>query len=453
MTKKLLLTATMLSGYVLSFAGQDPTVYAPAGGLTCENLWLTDLNHAMSEWTALGFTQTYKARTATVVNEKAIIAFSQTMPDGEESNDFAHLVFLDMPTGKYEKTVQVTVDGEPVKGLLCANQIGTDDYGHVWLTGLLINNTKTSFKIYHITDPDKGTAELAAELALPDSEFDAEGRHDYFDLVGDITGAEGRCVFMTPVASGKSPFVLGWQREQGSEEWQPLMSGGDYVSLPVEETYPSGQTTWNGAPMVRIIRDEEHSGYLFYVDAFVTCPTLYNTEGTMLDSFASAADLAPKPGPNGVMEFSVGGSDLLAYVYNDYDGDPGSRFNVVKLGDGQTFEGMELLWTLPETGFGMQSDSGTRAFSICPTVYTDERGKQGAYVFAYKCYNGMGVYKIAQEGWLDWHSGITDAVADDIAGATEEYFNMQGMRVPVRDLTPGVYVVRQGHKVVKTVIK
>lgn len=52
---------------------------------------------------------------------------------------------------------------------------------------------------------------------------------------------------------------------------------------------------------------------------------------------------------------------------------------------------------------------------------------------------------------LNPNSGLADVVADE--DAPVEYFNLQGVRVNADNLTPGVYVKRQGEKAVKFLVK
>lgn len=439
-------------------AGVENATYADYEGLSCKNLWNISRAVNQDEFNGTEFgSLSNKIRSSIVVGDHVIYAYSKTMvPEGsEESNDFAHLLFHNLYTGQFEKLVQVTVNGEPLSGLLCANQIGVDDFGNVWLTGLMGDANKNAFQIYHITDIDKGTAELVGTPQLPEGEVsDGARRVDYSDIVGDVTGKQAGTVFMCPIANDADLNVLGFKREQGSDTWGPQMA--DYYVAPMSESYPDGQTTWNGAPMIRIIRDDEHSGQLFYIDSFVTAPTLYNVDGTMLMSFADAADLAPAFNCNGCMEFSLDGKDFLIYTIADYDRGVGSQVRVARLGEGQTFEGMESAWEIPQNGFGTISDSGTRMFGMNPVLRTDKAGNDAIYLALAKCYNGFGVYRIATPNFnpadVETGAGVNDIIADD-SNAPAEYFTPAGISVAADNLTPGLYIVRRGNNVSKTVIR
>ena len=449
--KKFLLFAGLAAVALPSFAVVETATYEPYEGITCTNLYNISRGHDPEAFLATPMAEfTNKTRSMVVRDGKLYIAESRTIaPEDGESNDFGHLIVIDRNTGVVEGRVQLTVNGDPLKGLLCANQIGVDDFGNIWVIGLVSSTATTPIRLYHIKDVTTGETELIAELYLPEDEAEAAGRHDYFDLVGDVTGVEAGTVVMTPVASGFDTFVVGFEREQGSDDWDGHMDG--YYSAPMMETYPADQTTWNGAPMVRIVRDEDHSGSLFYVDAFVTHPTLYNTEGTMLESFADAGDLQPNNvGSNGVNEFSFAGRNFMIYTYTDYDKGVGTQVRLVELGENQGFAGMKHVWDLPKgKGLGDVSDSGTRMMAMCPDIVTDGNGKQGCYLSLYKCNGGYATYFLAEEGFEN--SGVEGVEADNV-NAPVEYFNLQGVRV-ANPTAGSIVIARQGTSVTKHIVK
>lgn len=467
--KKSLLLASLAIAAAPAFALTDGFTYETVNGITCNNIWfadhnLNDASAANAAWMALPFAEQYaKARTACLGQyngqDVILVGFSQTLTDGESSNDYAHIVILDFATGAVIKTVQMTADGNPITGLLCANQIGCDQFGHVWFAGYVATNYSAStnvftpVKVYVVDDLDAGTCHLAAELNIPADETDAAGRYDYYDLVGDITLQEAGCTFMTAIASGTAPYVVAWTCEQGGTEWEGGMDG--YYSAALDETYPAGVADWGTAPMVRIVLDEDYSNNLFYVDGFTTCPSLYSNSGTMVDGFMSAVDLAPALGTNGVGEFSLAGKDFIAYSFDQYVGETPCQVYVCELGEGQSFDGMEKYWEIPQKGMGAASgtsDGGLRIHVVETKIYTDANGKEGAYLLTYKCNNGVGVYAIAEEGWEDPNAGVSEIVSDN-NNAPVEYFNLNGVRVDGNNLPAGLYITRQGTTVAKQIVK
>lgn len=454
----ILLGATVLAP--MAYAGVETTEYPTVDGLTCQNIWqvsraLDNTEYATAPYAAY----TNKARTMVIKDGRILLAESPTITEGDSSNNYGRIVIFDLATGKYEKTVQITVNGTPLTGLLCANQIGVDDFGNVWVTGVVGDASKRPFNIYRIKDLDTGEAELALSLSVPEDEEVMATRHDYYDLVGDITGKQAGTVFMTPAApvSGATlkaySYVFGFTREQGSEEWQPHMNDGIYYTSIYDDTYPEGQSTWDGAPMIRIVRNEEHSGDMFYIDAFTTHPTLYNNSGTLIESFRSCPELAPSTtNVNGVNEFAFGDDHYLTFTLDDAS-TLNSQIRVCKLGAGGTFEGSSLLWDLPKNGLGAVRDGGTRAFAQEVVVRADANGKYGCYLVIFKPNNGMAAYRIAQEGWIDTIGGIDDVAVDEDNNAPVEYYDLRGIRVNPDDAAAGLYIRRQGSTVSKVIIK
>lgn len=452
MKRQLLSILSLAALSMPAFAGVEDYVYDPADGVECKNLYNISRNLKLEEFQAAAFAEfNNKTRSMAVKDGKLYIAHSRTKIVGEESNDYANLLIYDQITGAFENQVQLTVGGEPITGLLCANQIGIDDFGNMWLMGLCGSTEKTPWKLYHVKDIATGETELIAELTVPADEAQAFGRHDYYDLVGDVTGKQAGTVVMSPVANGTSTFVIGFERQQGSDQWGPHMTGGEYYAQDMADTYPAGLTTWNGAPQIRIIRDDSYSGNLYYVDAFVGYPTIYDVEGALIDSFAGQLDVidGANANANGMNEFSLGDKDYVAFAKTDYDKGEGSQIRVARLGEGKAFTGSKIAWDLPAKGLGTITDSGSRMFGICPTVVTDEAGKYGCYLSIYKCNNGLATYLISEPGFK---AGVDEVVADEDVNAPVEMYNLNGVRVN-GDVAPGLYIRRQGSTVTKVVIR
>ena len=135
---------------------------------------------------------------------------------------------------------------------------------------------------------------------------------------------------------------------------------------------------------------------------------------------------------------------------------------------------MTYLWTVPADGLGQTSDSGTRVHAITTAALPDDAaGKQAMYLMTFKCFNGLGVYRIAEEGYNPQGAVATTSIAKanitvngDVitvsAPATIEVYNVAGQKVAQANnatqvVAPanGLYVVKatvNGEKVVKKVI-
>ena len=179
----------------------------------------------------------------------------------------------------------------------------------------------------------------------------------------------------------------------------------------------------------------------------------------MVESFASATDLAPAVGCNGVNEFVLDGDGTekpyIAYVEAQYNVSPGCRVNICQLGEGMAFEGMRKLWSIPEGGLGEVSDGGTRVHNInILKAANEDDGKQGVYLLTYKCNNGIGLYCIAEAGFNDTYpdaEGVEGIEMDEVIDGEAEYFNLQGVKVANPE--NGLYIKKAGNKATKVLVK
>ncbi len=482
--KKILLLATMALASSSAFAVTDGATYETIDGLECKNMWIADRFHNNYDFARYTFMQMgTRARTACIAklgdkNEdiKILVGWSHTMTEGESSNDYAKIVVINFLTGKEERVLQCTYQGKPITGQLCANQIGCDSYGHVWIAGYLSSTVKmtgegkdaqptgcNAQRVYQV-NMETGECTIVNDFALGEDDWSATnaGRIDYCSLVGDVTLQEAPCVYMAAVNGTAAP-VYGFRAEQGAtgdDAWQPLMNDGSYYAQNFEETYPEGKASWSYAPTAAIVKDEDFSGQLFYIDGFTTYPTLYNTTGGIVDSFKNApAELAPlDAGTNGVAEFNLADKDFIVYSMNQYNKADektgvvcGAR--IAQLGEGQSFDGMKEMWVIPgNQGLGDTSDGGTRYHGLDAVHITDPNGMDGVFVLTFKCYNGLAVYQVAPEGYQT-PGGVSDITVDDNNNAPVQYFNLNGVEVNANNLTPGIYLTRQGDKGGKVIVK
>lgn len=452
-------------------AVSDGCTYENVDNMEIKSMWIrangTSYGDWTPLWTELPFANSNYARTACIktspdgdgANDKIIVSWEEINADDNNTGTLGMMSIFNLHSGELEKTMQLTLDGTQLHNLLCANQVGCDDFGNVWICGYVatpydIEKGKANPFVVYSVDLETGALTKQFEVTLPAEEKEATGRCDYYGLVGDVTRQEAVCCFMTAPNDSKRPYVYGWKFEQGSDEATPLMDGESFVSKDVDETFPADQAAWGTGSLVRILKDEDFSASMFYTDGFVTCPTLYDNSCALMESFASAIDLSPKVGTNGVAEFSLNGRNFIMYSLEQYNDGATCRANICELGENQSFEGMKLLWTVPETGLGTTSDGGNRYHACETKVYTDKDGVEGAYVLSFKGRNGMAVYTVAPIGWDNpYGAGVDGIMADDNSNAPVEYFNINGVEVSSDNLVPGLYITRQGTKTAKVVVK
>mgnify|MGYP003303395805 CR=1 FL=1 len=412
-SSRLILVLLLASiGFIQAEAGVDDSFYSVVDGITCTNKWLISQNLDAEVWKSSAIADNNRIRTAKIYRKpndediKVIFSYSKLVDAGE----VAAILIYDFATGNFEKEVLLNYGGEPITGLLCANQIGIDDFGHLWFSGFNSGPTQENpIKIYVIEDIETGACRQVGQCALPSGEEANAGRVDYCDVVGDITGQEANAVMMAAVGTFGGDNVNGlyrWELAQGETEWVANEEDfAGYVSTrDLVETYPEGTVSWGGSSaVVKIVKANasDFSGTLFYVDGANTFPALYDMSLRMLESFASAPDLCPALRCNGITEFGLGEKIFVVYAEGDYVNEPGCRVNICELGEGMTFEGMKKYWTVPENGLGMRSDGGRRQHCIDTYKIIDENGRQGVYLLTYKSCNGFGLYLIAEDGFVE----------------------------------------------------
>ncbi len=464
--KKALLLAALAAVAMPSFAETEGQTYDAKDGYTFSNLWVNCA--AKGEWNSLREKQIpsfdYIA-TATVFGDKIYVASSKsfiTNPDGSQGlGDFGQLIEFDYKTGAYIRNIQLTVNGEPISGLLCANHIDVDDYGHMYLMGYMAStwdeekNLARPLNIYTV-DPATGACTLTATPALTEDSRSATGRLDHIDVVGDITRQQAGCVVMAvPSAPADRRYLYGWACDQNSDEFYGHLAGSSYETLEVEECYPVLEGPWGGGAFVSILHDEDNSGSLVYIDSFSTLPALYDTEAGMISSFADVTEadpenpvIIPKAMPNGAVEFTIGDDTFFMYPYEEYDPAPSAnRARITRFGEVGNMGTLTPMYDFPKIGMGTEKGAGRRTHILQAKVITDANGKQGAEIMSYKCGNGLALYLLAQEGFQ--HAGVNNIVVED-QDAPVEYFNLQGIRV--NNPENGMFIRRQGNTVTKVAL-
>jgi len=400
----LIITLVAIACSSVSAAGlklrKDPNNYNTVNGVSMRNLWLLDRFHygATELQTDFAWCNT-KARTAVIQDGIVYVARSeakQIIPWPGDTIMGAVIYRFDAMTGEEIAPLDVTFDGAPYGAFLGVNSIGKDNFGHVWVAPYTSEQTPT-VPLYQL-NTETGELTLVATL----DKGDMIARTDFLDLVGDITLEQAECNVMAP--GSQVPTVYAWHNEQGGDvdTWEGFFAGDPYMDFV--EMYPENQTQWGYAPACRFVlgEDEEtrYSGENFYIDGFTTVPTLYASDGTIVDCFGSLTQeemdadslLMPKPGTNGIGEFKLGDRNFIVYSIGQYDAPNSCQVNICELGEGMAFSGMQRYWTFPADGQGQTSDSGLRIHPI-----TIEYTNEGVLIFEYKCFNGMGVYLVGED--------------------------------------------------------
>lgn len=472
--KKFLLSASVLMLASTAFAATDGQTYEPKNGYTCENLWVLDQFHATDAYLASPIAST-SARTAATDGETIYVGLS---------GETATIEKYSVATGEYLGSLALKLNGEAYAGTLAANQVGFDEYGNFYVASYAPNADGASGLFLYTCNLETGELTSVGDLLF----LGGLGRVDYCDVVGDLTGVNAGATVMAVASAQDNLNVFAWTRGQGETEW-----GGAWpTTLPYQamtSTYPADQTGFSYGSVLKQVKDGSASGemFMFYIDGFTTLPATYSSEGAMVESFADVAVeqkdpdtgevivegvVAPASGTNGVAEGHVGGQNFFTFSEGQYDGSHKCQAVVTMVDESFAMSSMEQMWLVPADGLGQVTDGGTRVHGLSTiALEPDANGKNAMLLVTFKCMNGLGVYRIAEEGYGSVADNVvanaTIRVNGDVIAVSEvaesiEVYNVAGQKVAevhnaseVAAPANGVYVVKavvNGAPVVKKVI-
>lgn len=414
--KKLLLSATAaILSFGSVFAVTDGETYAPTNGIECKSIWILDRVHNDAGFKTLPIVSNY-SRTACIAGDIVYVAGSLADEPGIVDDKgvqigAASLDKFSLTDGSYLGRLKLTIDGVRHSGLLCANQVGVDSFGNLWVAPY----TSELNDVYQVYTVDTATGAMTLRADLTKGLI---ARIDYCDLVGDITLAQAKCTLMAVGANSQT--VYRWVAEQGGDAttWEGGWDGDPAVNFM--SYYPSKEAAWGTGPSVKIVLGEDDKAYegeLYYLDGFYTHPILYDLLYSIIDSFETAPELTPAESAcTGISEFVLAGKSFVAYPNAQYEKGAHEAF-ICEMGAGPAFAGMQKYWQIPNNGLGGLSDGGTRIHSLDRKFITDTNGKEGVLLMSYKCQNGLGVYLIAEEGFV-YGSGVENTVIGSNATIT-----------------------------------
>lgn len=399
--------------------------YEVVNGIKCEPVWEISRNNGTYDTHFLANNYTY-IRTAVIYgdagNEKVILSWSKPVGDSY----YATLVVMNIHTGEIEKEVTLTYGGEPIEGLLCANQIGVDDFGNLWIASYTHNITSEPLKIYVVSDVDDGVCSHRYSLIddcliFSKDNHEVGGRIDFCDITGDVTGEKCRASCIAAINTS-SKRVVRWQLAKGGYIWENGFDGYTCwdCNEDTPETYPSNQSRWGTVMTYICTNTDDFAGDYFYIDGSQTCVSLYSADITHVEGFHNNPALAPQITPMGVTEFYFKDSveiynkygdflyykeatrNFLAYATSDYNSsEVGCQFKIAEFDMDRyhmAFVGLTECWTLPKNGFGTtNANSGMSINSLSTCRIADKQGREGVLLLSYRCGNGVGLYLVADE--------------------------------------------------------
>lgn len=386
----------------------DPNKYEEIDGIKIQSVFIHDRFHDREAFEAdQDLCLNNRARTAALKDGIIYVAFSTSenmvVAPGDTVKEVGRILRYNSATGEKLPSLTPTLNGRPIGGLLCVNQIGVDNFGHMWIMPYTSELESARTIPFYQMDENTGELKLFAQLDKGPN----FSRVDYCDIVGDITLQQAQCNILAP--GSNSEQVFGWHNEQGgnANTWEGFFNG--VTGQKFINFYPENAAGWGTAPSCTFVlgidpddEDALYRGDLFYIDGFGLFPALYDFEGNLVDHFGNASEdiaadnlLAGDNGANGIREFTLNDHHFIAYPEGQYANGHTCQINVVELGEGDAFAGMKRWWTIPADGLGNVSDSGTRIHCINYENIT-EGGEDAILLLDYKCFNGMAVYKIGR---------------------------------------------------------
>lgn len=394
------------------------THYEPQKGFTCEELWTFDRMHNNDEYVTSPIATT-NARTAVTDGKYVYVSVS---------GETATIEKFDALTGEYVGSMPLTLNGQPLSGTLAANQIGFDEYGHLYVASFNPNPDGASGLFLYTCSLETGELTSVGDLPF----FGGIGRVDFCDIIGDLTGKHADATIMAAASAHDNLNIFAWTRKQGNINWD----GAWPTTLPwqaMTQTYPKDQTGFSYGSVLKQVRDGSKSGKMgmFIVDGFTTLPALYSKDGTLVSSFEHAniqikddttgeviqeGVILPSIGTNGATLVNLGGQNFFIYSEGQYDAPHKCQAVVTALDETLSFSSMEHLWLLPEGGLGQTSDTGIRVHSLsCFELPVDGNGKHAMLMLTFKCFNGMAMFRIAENGYdPDGSTSTVDKVSNNV---------------------------------------
>lgn len=349
----------------------EPGVYAAAGGMSIENIWYRSTH---SPWSNMQF------KSDGVVNRGMAAVGNRVYISGRaenKSNTEIYLAEYDGETGEHIRDIALADAG--IVGHYPCNDVIKDSKGNIYITNLTLN-ASAPISIFKVNLED-GSLTLTAKFGVD------QGRVDHIAILGDGTSDDFN--IFVPTASGNTVGIYNWSAGK-------ISSAGGGRNVTISSFYPSGMSNFGVAPKVFPLSASE-----FIVDGSAIAPTLYNTGGRMVSSFASAKDHAPTLNTdNGVTMFDFDGKHYMVYNYSPAS--EGTKFAVAEMPSKTSLSGMNTLWRLPQNGLG-SIESTTCSTPVDAVVDGDQ-----ATIYVYSPGNGLAAYRMTKDG----SSGV-GSVADD----------------------------------------
>ncbi len=395
----------------------DDGTYSDKENIELKNLWMLSVRSGFENIT-------FSDGSNGSFNRSMVASGDYVYISGRTANSSSASAYLEKYNGITGEYVgRITLGSEASVTYYPCNNVIKDSNGNICISNLTMINYGPI--VIHKVNLETGALTQVASIT---STKQPKGRFDHVSIVGDVTTGN----FTVLGVAANTADVLRWKFVNGSYTEE---------MATISAFYPTSATTFGIAPQIIPVSEDD-----IFIDGGNTALTRYTfSTKTCIGSFLANTALSPTSYyNNGGTIFSLGDKSIIVYAYNDVTSSSANNFNVVATTNELTFPDMSQLWTVPQYGLG-SVDSGT--YQAIADYVKVKDGKVRFYVFVPG--NGLSAYEITDKNV----SGISRPEVEMSVDATIEYYNLQGVKVCGDNLTPGLYIQRQGNKASKVLVK
>lgn len=399
------------------FIINDDATYSDINNLHIENLWMRSVRNGFDNIT-------FPDDSGIGSWNRSMIAIGDYVYlSGRSANSSSATAYIDKyngTTGEYLE--RITLSSNTSISYYPCNNLMKDSNGNICISNLIM--LEYGPLVIHKIDLETGTATKVASITSTNV---PNGRFDHVSIIGDVTTGNFT-VFGVPTNSTK---ILRWK-----------FINGKYTEAitNISAYYPTSVKSFGLAPRIIPISDND-----IFIDCSNTALTRYTfTTGERSGSFLANTSVAPiNYGNNGATIIPLGNQKIVVYANSDQQTTPANTFNVVTTTPDITFSDMQQLWVLPRNGFGTTSSGTFQAAVDYISIGIDK-----VRLYLYIPGNGISAYEITDTE----NSGIDDI---EIKNCQEkiEFYNLQGVKISKDNLTPGIYIKKQGNNTTKLIVK
>ena len=401
------------SGYTIK---NDPATYSEKEGISIENVWMRS--------SKTGFNNMSFANSGSL-NRTMVAVGEYVYLSGRMENSASATAFLEKYSAHTGEHIgRLTLSSNATMKYFPCNNVMKDSYGNVCISNLALMSQCPL--VVQLVDLETGNVTDVARIQSSNSKI-SSGRFDRIAVIGNV--AEGNFTLFGVPANSK--YIVRWTFANGSYT-EEIKS--------VSEFYPTSATNFSTAPFVLPITADD-----LFIDGAASSLTRYTfSTGSRSGSFLANPSVAPNSDlTNGGTFFTIGQKGYVAYAYDDAYNSDSHKLNLVQTTSDLTYGGMTQLWVLPENGLG---NVWSETYSCSADYIKMSNNCVRLFIYAPGC--GLSAYDITDAAV----SGVEDILTTSPM-APIEYYNLHGVKIDANNLTPGIYITRQGNKTSKVLIK